>query len=917
MPFLFTHVCDLLSTLEALHLSVPGKCLGAGDLHRLYKPHLASWIAYFRADLTPDLWLAWFSVLWPEGRPDRVYGFKEDGLVNAVAGAMCLGPSRVEELRRWRTGGRGDRDLAECVERVFAMAENVVMPSNGVTIAEVESVLNTLASHCRFSSSEIRASRSSNGGTLGKDKPTVPVRESLLGSIYRRLSSRDAKWFTRVLLKSLLPVAIDPEHLFREFHFLLPQVWRVRSQLASALSLLGSKTFKLFPCLPCADDEGELTDAAVRLLMPEMGVKVGRPVFMKALSCDWVLGMVGKGVWAVERKYDGEYCQIHVDLGKGKDWLKIYSKSGRDSTQDRVGCHAVIREALQLDSPEKRVVRQRCILEAEFLVYSNRQQQIASFHSIRNHVTRSGTYIGTSLSAVDQHRDSEHIMLKFFDCILLDDICTPASSYNARRHHLENLIKRIPNRAELVTRKLIDFGRPAAREAFLETFAQGIGMKWEGFVMKPCEGNYVEWGVAKGNFWIKLKKDYIPGFGDSADFAIVGGRFGGKRGVERGLDPDTANTFYAACLTNKHDVVNLSAKPTFKVVFTVSYNLTQVDLAFLKTQRYFHGIEGSDDTGAAPYNLSPLDSHFPKPDFLFSQPPVLECFGAGFDKIDTSDYWTLRWPRVQKIHRDRGYLDAVTFQDLQAIAEKASGTSGNCADEVGEWEQKLKASVRKSRNKSQDVPGGMLERSFWQADSPTTTKTLDVAMRWAPPHITSARESQSVGGTPTPPKGVKRPLSKSPGDEMRLAGKAERRQELHDSPGQVISTSPLFMGPVYLMECLSDKPAVQGLFAALKIDRCGSCRDLAIDRGVETADASNGKRKAILLIEERKREEIRDLMGRLKKASAEGNLVVDVYSWRILKMMKRMVDRAADGRAAVKRRRVSEDWSVMHLDTIC
>ncbi|KAK6354705.1 hypothetical protein TWF696_003844 [Orbilia brochopaga] len=920
MPFLFAHVCDLLSTLESIHLTgaASGKSYNEYELRRLYKPHLASWFAYFRPDLTPDLWLPLFSLLWPEGRMDRVYGFKEDGLIGAVVGAMCLGSSRAEELRRWRTGGRGDRDLGECIERVFAMAENIVLPANAVTIAEVESILDEMAAHCRFSSSDIRASKDS--GILKKAKTTVPTRQFLLGSIYQRLSSRDAKWFTRILLKTLLPVSLEPETIFREFHFLLPEIWRVRGELKSALALLGSKTFKLFPCKPAAEDEQELREAASRLLLPEVGIKVGRPVFIKALSCEQVLRTVGKSTWAMERKYDGEYCQIHIDLTKGKDWLKIFSKSGKESKQDRAACHAIIRECLHLDSPQKRTIKQKCILEAEFLVYDNKDQQIASFHAIRNHVTRSGTYIGTSLSVVDRHRDSEHVMLKFFDCILLDDICTPISSYNARRHHLEQLVKRLPNRAELATRIVIDFGAADARAMFFETFAQGIGMKWEGFVMKPCDGSYVGWGVEKGNFWIKLKKDYIPGFGDTADFAIVGGRYGGKRGMERGLDPSVANTFYAACLVNKQDVVTLSMKPVFKVVFTVSYNLTQADLKFLKSQRYFHGIEFSE-AHTASYSLSPLDPHFPEPDFLFSTPLVLGCFGAGFDKIAASDYWTLRWPRVERIHKDRGFLDAVTFQELQEMGRKASTISADIATEIREWEQKLKSSVRRGKVKERDMhnPKGLLARSFWQADSPTTE--VLATMQWAPPSVASSINTtgrQSTVGVENPSSSVakrKRPLSQISGNNMSPVREVEvqRVQRRDDSPKRIISSSPLLQGPVYLMECLSDKKEVQELFDSLGISRRGSCRDL---EGQGTADANDVKRKAVLLVEERRREEIRSLVGRLSRASAELGLVVDVYSWRILKKMKRVLDCDAK-EVSLKRRRTEEDWSVMHLDTIC
>lgn len=46
---------------------------------------------------------------------------------------------------------------------------------------------------------------------------------------------------------------------------------------------------------------------------------------------------------SMERKYDGEYCQIHIDLSKKDNgWLKIFSKSGRDSTSDRVRVHKYV-----------------------------------------------------------------------------------------------------------------------------------------------------------------------------------------------------------------------------------------------------------------------------------------------------------------------------------------------------------------------------------------------------------------------------------------------------------------------------------------------------------------------------------------------------------------------------------------------
>jgi DNA ligase-4 len=60
---------------------------------------------------------------------------------------------------------------------------------------------------------------------------------------------------------------------------------------------------------------------------------------------------MGYGRMSCEEKLDGEYCQIHIDLSKlggpskgrnlskGSDCIQIYSKSGKDSTQDRKALH--------------------------------------------------------------------------------------------------------------------------------------------------------------------------------------------------------------------------------------------------------------------------------------------------------------------------------------------------------------------------------------------------------------------------------------------------------------------------------------------------------------------------------------------------------------------------------------------------
>jgi DNA ligase 4 len=70
---------------------------------------------------------------------------------------------------------------------------------------------------------------------------------------------------------------------------------------------------------------------------------------------------------SVERKYDGEYYQVHIDLTRRTQRIQIFSKSGKDSTSDREGLYLYIRECLRLGTADY-AIRQRCILEGELLV---------------------------------------------------------------------------------------------------------------------------------------------------------------------------------------------------------------------------------------------------------------------------------------------------------------------------------------------------------------------------------------------------------------------------------------------------------------------------------------------------------------------------------------------------------------------
>lgn len=158
-----------------------------------------------------------------------------------------------------------------------------------------------------------------------------------------RLSPLEAKWLTRLVLKDFRVIDVDESVIYRAYHGLLPRILRVRDNIPAAANVLRDILREeredqarrgQGPGKPARWD----TEVVLRHLRPTLGTKVGRPFWRKARSIKHCLDM-GHGFMSVEKKIDGEYCQIHVDLSKGRDCIQIFSKSGKDSTKDRIRVH--------------------------------------------------------------------------------------------------------------------------------------------------------------------------------------------------------------------------------------------------------------------------------------------------------------------------------------------------------------------------------------------------------------------------------------------------------------------------------------------------------------------------------------------------------------------------------------------------
>lgn len=392
MPILFLHLCNLLSDLEKLSKRDPP--LLPAYRQQGYRETIKQWFTTYRISInSPDIDLvALLSALFPEKRTDRVYALKLKRLTGLLKRCLCLGKDRLEMLDQWQKPGRGS--LCDCVERALRQAEfPEQLGHQQITVEQVDKALESVAGKCRFSGPKVKG-RKDNFHEIEDDREVL----KLLSQTYKRMQSREAKWLTRMILKDYSCLDLSESLVYHHLDVRLPTAMQMYDNFEAAINELRS-----LPASQTADfDQGAVTQRGANdahLLQPRIGVKLGPPKWVKAKGgVKHAVSMVDGRTMSVERKHDGEYCQIHIDMSKGEDCVQIFSKSCKDSTSDRRGVHQAIKDSLRIGRHDC-AFSEKCILEGELLVWSDRTKGILEYHKLRKHISRSGSFLGTALDS--------------------------------------------------------------------------------------------------------------------------------------------------------------------------------------------------------------------------------------------------------------------------------------------------------------------------------------------------------------------------------------------------------------------------------------------------------------------------------------------------------------------------------------
>ncbi|GAB7340382.1 hypothetical protein MBLNU457_6825t1 [Dothideomycetes sp. NU457] len=693
MALRFSALCNLLSSLE--HIVTHDPPLLPPEGRERLRLETKDWFRSHRRaidSLDAASTAALLSCLFPERRTGRVYGLQAATLTRLLSRTLGLSASKSKNLSAYRQPGHGD--LGNCLERVLKDGGPPALPF--VTIEEVDTVLIKLARSCHFSDPALRFQ---------------PIGDSeqhrlSLANIFRRLHPSEAKWLVRLILKDFAPVRLEETVVLRSVHFLLPDILRFQQDFDAAVTTLRGP-FKAYPSCPDPQSGSLLRKLVSASFRPTLGIKVARSEFCKARSIDQCMKIANGRRWMLERKYDGEYCEIHIDLSKKDDWLKIFSKSGKDSTADRKALHSTLRKCLQIGT-DKCKIKERCILLGEMVVYSDHEKQILPFHKIRKHVLRSGVSLGTYKDS--QPHEWEHLMIVFFDMLLIDDNILMHKPLEERKQLLNSIYKKRQGRAVTAESKVVDFAEPDARRKLMAHLAASVAARHEGLVVKPCGQPYFALAndEAGSNLpVIKLKKDYIAGLGDEADFAVIGASYRAQESLQSSGRQRSFTHFHLGCLTNKQDVERFQARPRFRYVATIALEQC-IPLPVLDKASNIMRIFGKPyrlDTQPAAFDLAHVAGV--RIDTIIDEPFVFEVLGSSFDKASNTDFWMLRHPRVKKLHEDRTWKDCISFQELQTMAQEAvTVPAGSESQENIRWMDKIERSCRRkiARASNQTTP---------------------------------------------------------------------------------------------------------------------------------------------------------------------------------------------------------------------
>ncbi len=218
----------------------------------------------------------------------------------------------------------------------------------------------------------------------------------------------------------------------------------------------------------------------------------------------------------------------------------------------------------------------------------------------------------------------------------------------------------IPNYNQLSLYEMINFKEASASVQLQSLNLDCLTKRQEGLLIKNADSLYIPGNRTE---WFKLKKDYIEGFGDTANFAIIGASYGTR-------SAGVLDNFLVATLNNKSEWENSPSLivPQSIAVFTVSLGLNHQEMD--QVQALLSQFTTKDPLDL-PYECTFGRGFRHQVDFWLQQSLVFELLGSGFVRVKQKARNTI----ILNVFRNAdigtirsGFLEFIAYGEIYRLA---------------------------------------------------------------------------------------------------------------------------------------------------------------------------------------------------------------------------------------------------------